>query len=578
VMIGISAVITLLIIAATGLSIHLKQRQQREGGGGGGEANADVRLQTINVEEAGKDVARRDEPRVPSLGEKMLLAFSLTDNWAHLAETHTHTGDITCLNGLRAISICWVLLGHVMLLIAGGIPLKDFAETLKVVGRFSFQLVVGAFYSVDTFFFLSGFLTAYVAVKHAAKRGGKINIALAIVHRWIRLSVLYAFVIGVWEFVTPFFGDGPRWPLFVTDLHASFLTGGKESACKQYWWANLLYINNFIPKKFGEICLPWTWYLANDFQFFVVGIIVLAIYCGYSKKIGWYLIGLLLLTCWIVTGTLDVVRDWQVAVLPILFEADQHQFYELYEKPWCRIAPYLIGMIGGLLILEHREAVRERLVGLTRYGRLVCHALAAGLMLFVVFIQYEANKSTAEPWSPTATFFYNAFSRSVWAVGLWWIVVCCATDMAPWTNKILSLPVFLPFARLTYAFYLIHLPIIAIWLFTRRDVDYYYDGLVAVYYPAFLVLGFSVATFFYLFVEAPFMNLDKLLLANLMRASDEGARIAKRKDESGGQASSAESLMDSSGATPPGRRAMRHNGEPHSTKTDERPTAALLSA
>ena len=42
---------------------------------------------------------------------------------------------------------------------------------------------------------------------------------------------------------------------------------------------------------------------------------------------------------------------------------------------------------------------------------------------------------------------------------------------------------------------------------------------MAVYYPAFMVLGFAIATFCYLFVEAPGMNIDKIVLDRLMRPS-----------------------------------------------------------
>ena len=33
----------------------------------------------------------------------------------------------------------------------------------------------------------------------------------------------------------------------------------------------MLFINNFYPQEYTEQCLPWTWYLANDFQFFIIG-------------------------------------------------------------------------------------------------------------------------------------------------------------------------------------------------------------------------------------------------------------------------------------------------------------------
>ena len=30
--------------------------------------------------------------------------------------------------------------------------------------------------------------------------------------------------------------------------------------CHQYWWANLLYINNFVPEEYHQMCMAWSWY------------------------------------------------------------------------------------------------------------------------------------------------------------------------------------------------------------------------------------------------------------------------------------------------------------------------------
>lgn len=43
--------------------------------------------------------------------------------------------------------------------------------------------------------------------------------------------------------------------------------------CNKYFYRNLLYVNNFYP--LSEMCMMWSWYLANDFQFYVVVIILL---------------------------------------------------------------------------------------------------------------------------------------------------------------------------------------------------------------------------------------------------------------------------------------------------------------
>ena len=56
-----------------------------------------------------------------------------------------------------------------------------------------------------------------------------------------------------------------------------------DDSCPEGWWTNLLYINNLYSgpdpqsgpalNKFG--CLGYTWYLANDTQFYVLSPILL---------------------------------------------------------------------------------------------------------------------------------------------------------------------------------------------------------------------------------------------------------------------------------------------------------------
>jgi len=349
------------------------------------------------------------------------------------------------------------------------------------------------------------------------------------------MSVVYAFFIGVWEFVAPHVSNGPLWPIFTGPLHRTFnpilvpAAEGSPSACQQYWWANLLYINNFVPSErplaFG--CMPWTWYLANDFQFFVIGILLMAIYCGYSKRIARVVMGTMLVACWVVTGTRNILKGWQVGFFALL-EDD-----EFYIKPWTRIAPYLLGMMGALLVSEHQEQLRRWLLRLRRFGRVGLHVLLASAMLFLIFVQYSAHKIPSTPWTPVQTFFYNTFSRSVWGLGVLWVVFCCATGMTPNVNRLLSLSLYRPFARLTYTLYLVHLPVIAALLYSAKNLIFLTYANTVVSFPAVIVLGFAVACVLYLLVEAPSLHLNKLIMDNtyMRKASLKGKEEQQRGDE-----------------------------------------------
>ena len=59
-----------------------------------------------------------------------------------------------------------------------------------------------------------------------------------------RLTPTYGFVILFFVYLLPLVGKGPIWST------ASVKTMAKP--CDDYWWTNILYINNFYPTKLGK--------------------------------------------------------------------------------------------------------------------------------------------------------------------------------------------------------------------------------------------------------------------------------------------------------------------------------------
>ena len=85
-----------------------------------------------------------------------VTAFSLFQTIPTLLATKQGPSVITCLNGLRVISMTWVILFHSYMLRARNVDNLSMMES--VLSRFSFQVVENVFFRVDSFFFLSGLL------------------------------------------------------------------------------------------------------------------------------------------------------------------------------------------------------------------------------------------------------------------------------------------------------------------------------------------------------------------------------------------------------------------------------------
>eukprot|EP00042_Codosiga_hollandica_P041839 m.376881 g.376881 ORF g.376881 m.376881 type:complete len:242 (-) comp56191_c0_seq1:894-1619(-) len=125
------------------------------------------------------------------------------------------------------------------------------AEFLRDTKKFWFQIVADGIFSVDSFFFLSGFLVTSGIFKVVSK-GGRFPWAKYYIHRYLRLTPVYGFVFLIYSELAGYMESGPTWePTTVSP------------ACDT-WWANLLYIQNLVPGD-QTMCMNWSWYSTTLF-------------------------------------------------------------------------------------------------------------------------------------------------------------------------------------------------------------------------------------------------------------------------------------------------------------------------
>ena len=194
-----------------------------------------------------------------------ITAFSLYKTVPTLLATKQAPSVITSLNGLRVISMFWVILGLTQL---GSVTpgITDNMRILKdIMSRFTFQPITNGFFAVDSFFFLSAVLVAYLTLREMKKKNGRFPALHFYIHRYLRLTPTYAFVLFFAWALTANIAYGP----------GIGLTPSIMGDCTKVWWTNFLYINNLYPWKEIDECMRWTWYLANDMQFYVISPVIL---------------------------------------------------------------------------------------------------------------------------------------------------------------------------------------------------------------------------------------------------------------------------------------------------------------
>jgi peptidoglycan/LPS O-acetylase OafA/YrhL len=102
---------------------------------------------------------------IPHLNE-----YSAITTLKKIFSLNKNSSTYSFLNGIRAISLFWIILGHsfvFQLTIADNIV--HILDNLH--NSYAIQLMLGAIFGVDTFFFISGFLAVFVFINTFKNQG-----------------------------------------------------------------------------------------------------------------------------------------------------------------------------------------------------------------------------------------------------------------------------------------------------------------------------------------------------------------------------------------------------------------------
>ncbi|XP_050405941.2 nose resistant to fluoxetine protein 6 [Patella vulgata] len=279
-------------------------------------------------------------------GNSFLMAFSIRENGRKILNATPPKGSLTCLNGIRVISMAWIILGHVLTTYSD--TLENPTEALDVIKTFSFQPMLNAPLAVDTFFVLSGLLVSYLFIKEISKtkRIRCMQMFMYYFHRFWRLTPLYMLVLLFFGFLSRYIASGPFDKPDVL----------YRDNCKTYWWRNILYINVLFPER--EICMLWSWYLSDDMIFYVVApLAIIPLALGFTV-FGFLIIVLMMVTHIVTYGYFEWVIDsgsqlWH----------NQEYMDKVYLNPWSRIGVYAVGLALGYILLKTKAKYRFKKMG-----------------------------------------------------------------------------------------------------------------------------------------------------------------------------------------------------------------------
>jgi peptidoglycan/LPS O-acetylase OafA/YrhL len=450
---------------------------------------------------------RKKEPfskRLMTFAHDGLVGFSMYKTIPTILSTSQPPSAITSLNGMRVISMFWVILGHSYFFLFIAQEFKNIFYVFYNFGpRLSAQPVLNGFFSVDSFFFISGFLVAYLSFRDMNRRNGKFPFFQYYVHRYLRLTPTYLFVLLFFWFLTVHLSYGPR------TLVGADTTSHLYNNCANYWWTNMLYINNFYPPNFGDECMGWTWYLANDMQFYVITpLFLIPLYIWFPA--GLISVGITLIASVGVTGFIAGYYQYPANVFYPTFSGnypDPRQpdtSSQIYGKPYCRIPPYLVGILLGYVIYKNWKFNRNKYVNVLFYISIWLVASVMGLVIIYAFYgSYHGHE-----FSLAENVIYFMFARAGWGVCLALVVYVCHYGYGGPINQFLSMSFWVPLSRLTFNAYLFHEIVLMVILSDLRDTLPYSDLTMAIYCIATVVLSYGAAAVVSVLVEFPLSNLE----------------------------------------------------------------------
>lgn len=362
---------------------------------------------------------------------------------------------------MRALSVLWVIGYHAFTFV--GRPLRHSGSEPV------FRIVNRGLLGVDVFFVLSGFLIGSMLLReHAALE--RISFRRFYFRRAMRIL-----------------------PAYYVSLALYCVLIGKNVDTV---WANLLFVNNFIPD--ARQCMNWAWSLAIEEQFYIVFPVMLAFSFSFLRVRRSFFLVLIALSI--------VARMAIVARHGLHMPGPEHArlLYDmLYDKPYARFGELLSGVIVAYAFgFTKAPEVFRRSPRLALAGTTLALVWIAGISVVEQpFFKYGLP--------PPINFAYYSLSTVVFAASVAYVLFACLCRAGGGglLGAILAWKPFFPIGQLSYSAYLLHMIVIVVGL----EIGAFHVATTVLAMCAYLVVVPVVTLLasvpMYLFVEKPLMNL-----------------------------------------------------------------------
>ncbi|SCU65021.1 uncharacterized protein TEOVI_000720600 [Trypanosoma equiperdum] len=259
----------------------------QESGDGGNSCV--TKLHALNVEKLNRSLQKdslrgSDAPVLRSGVAHVVQCLSLVSSFQKWRGYPESESDLNLFNGLRVITFLWVTIFGTFWFTQQISPVNSSVVPSDSMLYAFLQKRVFSACAISTFLVIAGFLTLHrlhiyeewqmksPAVRAKWSRGtrrqwllkGALSYTRYVVSRFVRVIPVALTVTLLVPNILPATSKGPLWMALsnAPALHKN---------CEDYWWTNLLLINNMVPTDGSKCCFPWSYYVALEFQLVATG-------------------------------------------------------------------------------------------------------------------------------------------------------------------------------------------------------------------------------------------------------------------------------------------------------------------
>ncbi|XP_067280168.1 O-acyltransferase like protein [Pseudorasbora parva] len=421
-----------------------------------------------------------------------LQALCVQNNSQGVLAMESSGSSYSSLNGIRILSLLWIISGHTVQLSAWSNLDNDkrWKDMVEKNPLYVLTFSGPVYLAVDSFLLLGGLLSAKSLLNSIQRSDDTLSFSLVahfLFKRFKRIQPLHLFIVCLTIGLFSVVQRGVFW----------FIAEGEIFSCKKYWWSNLLLINNLFT--ITDICAPWTWYLSIDFQFYATTPFLIFLYRMNKSMLVVVSLALLMLSS--VAGAL-VTGFLHLPVHQPTTLAYESYFQYYYNKPYTRYGPYLLGVLAGIHMTTKKETLIKQ-----QWQAVIGWLCSLSVMALLVGLAYVLRD--VPPYTSLPHAVYQGMHRSLWALALVWIILACEEGHGGFVDKILSLGLWAPLSNISFACYLIH-PIIIILYNGKQETTMHYTDFNFFYlFLGHLLLTIPIGYVLTVLIEKPYLFLLK---------------------------------------------------------------------